>query len=540
MSKFGSLPNFLIGVSIFNESPRITTQSQGYEYSKSTCSSPRRKTMGSSEFHKLVAEKMTLEARPEGYKYISERKDIENCIRSRLTTITDESSKKRQKARSINIKKPVKSRISCRRDPPEIEVGIQKTVKMQEKIRNELLMKNNHFIMRSMRKNLRDDEKKTDDSFCESNNLFHRLVQKVLDCNAQPQAMKYKKNADNEKVVQKHSEAMEKTVRAENQAWMKKRGNVDEYKGKNTGKMIFEMLDPDGRGDIPVEILVKFLLEIGLALNPQRVKDALQVILKKDYMDFKLKYEDINSLCKGDHKTNLILKCLNDEVRAERLSKSEGIRIDTSIISVGEHLSVLNNWWNIIDKHSRNQVTVNITAEFLAYKNIVGDSHEGRKLIKDIINSDLQFIDKDQFQIIFVKSMIRWILINIHKKFSIEDWNEPNYSPAYKITSLKRNLIMAGIKCPKPGVSQEEGIQVINAIEKYRKYSGSPNKKINYDEFSEYWTQKMIKKNEKPENKNKLDLIKNSSDCERPWSVPSLRLEVENNFFKEFQKFVNT
>lgn len=139
MSKFGSLPNFLIGISIFNESPRTTTQSQACEYSKSTCSSPRRKTMGSSEFHKLVAEKMTLEARPEGYKYTSEHKDIESCIRSRLTTATGQTSKKRQKIRSININKPIKSRISCRRDPSEAEVGMQKTVKMQEKIRNELL-----------------------------------------------------------------------------------------------------------------------------------------------------------------------------------------------------------------------------------------------------------------------------------------------------------------------------------------------------------------------------------------------------------------
>lgn len=391
-----------------------------------------------------------------------------------------------------------------------------------------------------MRKNLRDDEKKTNDSFCESNNLFHRLVQKVLDNSVQPQAMKYKKNADTEKVVQKHSEAIEKTVRAENRAWMKKRGTVDEYKSKNIGKVIFEMLDPDGRGDISVEILVKFLLEIGLALNPQRVKDVLHIILRKDYVDFKLKCEDINNLCKGDHKTNLILKCLNDEVRAERLSKSEGIKIDTSIISVGEHLSVLNNWWNVIDKHARNQVPLNIIAEFLAHKNIVGDSHEGRKLIKDIINSDMQFIDKDQFQMIFTKSMIRWILINIHKKFSIDDWNEPNYSPAYKITSLKRNLIMAGVKCPKPGVSQEEGTQVINAIEKYRKYSKSPTKKANYDEFSEYWAQKMAKNNEKHETRTKLNILENGADCERPWSVPSLRLEVENNFFKEFQRFVNS
>lgn len=401
-------------------------------------------------------------------------------------------------------------------------------------------MKNNHYIMRCMRKNLREDEKKTSDSFCESNSLFHRLIQKVLDTSTIPKPMRFKKNVETEKVVQKHSEAAEKAVRAESRAWMKKRGSVDEYKDKNTAKTIFKMLDPEGRGDIPAENLVKFLLEIGLSMHPQKVKDVLQIILRKDYVNFRLKYDDINNLCKGDHKTNITLKCLNEEVKTDRLNKSEGMKIDTSPISVGEQLAVLSNWWIGIDKQGRNQVPVNNVAEFLAHKSIAGDSHEGRKLVKEVVNSDLQFIDKDQFLMIFTKSMIRWVLINVHKKFTDEEWKEPNYSPAFKITCLKRNLIMAGLKCPKPGVSQEEGAQVINAIEKYRKYSGSPIRKVNYNDFAEYWSQQIMRKDDKPQSRMKISMLEKVVEGDRPWSVPSMRLETENNFFKEFQKFVNS
>jgi hypothetical protein len=139
MSNIGSLPNFLLGLSIFNESPQLITQSRPYESSESSFGSPRRKTMGSVEFRKLAAEKMTLEDRPEGYKYVSEHKDIENCIRVSSAAPTNRSIQKRPVTRSVYKSKPVTSRISCRRDPKETEMPVQKTVKMQEKIRNELL-----------------------------------------------------------------------------------------------------------------------------------------------------------------------------------------------------------------------------------------------------------------------------------------------------------------------------------------------------------------------------------------------------------------
>ena len=72
--------------------------------------------------------------------------------------------------------------------------------------------------MRCMRKNLREDEKKVDGSFTESNSLFHRLVSKVMDSDKETNPGRFKKNVETEKVVQKSSEAVEKAVRASNTA----------------------------------------------------------------------------------------------------------------------------------------------------------------------------------------------------------------------------------------------------------------------------------------------------------------------------------
>ena len=45
---------------------------------------------------------------------------------------------------------------------------------------------------------------------------------------------------------------------------------------------------------------------------------------------------------------------------------------------------------------------------------------------------------------------------------------------------------MAGLKCPKTGVSQEEGFAVIAAIEKYKKFSNQSTEKMSANDFLEY------------------------------------------------------
>lgn len=382
-----------------------------------------------------------------------------------------------------------------------------------------------------MRKNLREDEKKSNDSICESSNLFHRLVKKVLNDKAQHEPLRFKKNVETEKVVQKSSEANKKAVRAGSTAWMRKRGSLDGNKDSNIARIIFQMLDPEDKQEISDEVLVKFLLEIGLSLHPHRIKEVLRLVLKKESFNFKVKIEDISNLCKGDHRSNFIIKYLNDEVRSERMSKSESFNPDTSAISINEHLAILEKWWTDIDKKLTNSIPLNIIAEFLASKTIVGDSHEGRKLAKEVASGS-HTIDQQQFFAIFARSMIKWVLINVPKKFSKEEWTNPDHSPAFKITCLKRNLIMAGLKCPKPGYSQEEGSMVISAIEKFQKFTGQPFFRKSQD-FSVLWPELELTEKESKQSKNNKDL-------DRPWSVPSQRIEAENTFYSEFQKYISS
>lgn len=392
-------------------------------------------------------------------------------------------------------------------------------------------MKNNHYIMRCMRKNLREDEKKANDTFCESNNLFNRLVKKVVDTKSTPQPLHYKKIAETEKVVQKHSEAAEKAARASSSAWMKKRGNIEEFRNSNINRIVFKMLDPEDRGEINLDTLVKFLTELGLLMHPQKLKDVICITLRKDPARVRLKYEDLCNLCKADRQVKVTTRRINEQVKKDRL-KSEANRTD--LISIGEEINVIEEWWKSLDAFSRNQVQVSSIAEFLVEKNIAGDLHEGRRQIQEIA-SENQYLDKDHFFAIFGKVLIRWILIHIQQRFSEEDWKNTDRSPSLKFTCLKRNLIMAGIKCPRSGVSQDEGTLVINAIEKYRRFSNDVSPKLTYKDFLEDWGERLVASQEQQRTKNKLQV-----ETIRPFSVPSVRHDAENIFYGEFQKFVNS
>ena len=537
MSILGSLP-FFLGENSKISSPQHKFRRSSYDH-KSSLESAK----PTPRCVRNLSDLAQYDQSTDGFIYVSTHKDVSNLLRIGSAAASNRIASKKKPEKLKIQKKEVKSRISARRDLNEMKIPVLKTVKMQEKIRNELLyfiyrMKNNHFIMRCMRKNLREDEKKSNDSICESSNLFHRLVQKVLDSKTDHEPLRYKKNIETEKVVQKSSEAIEKAVRASSSAWMKKRGNFEENKDSNISRMIFMMLDPEDRGEIPENTLIKFLLEIGLSFHPARIREALRLILKKESSSFKVRIEDISLLCKGDHRCNLIIKYLNEEVTSERLNKPESTKNDSPIISISEQLQVLNTWWLTIDKKMINQVPVNTVAEFLSGKTIVGDSHEGRKLVKEVVN-DAQNIEKDEFFALFAKSMIKWVLINVPNRFSQEEWKNNNYSPAFKITCLKRNLIMAGLKCNKPGFSQEEGSLVIGAIEKFRNYTGEKVQKIDFEQFSLTWSDMITdKKDRVPRAKVKITSVQKILDDDRPRTVPNLRIEAENSFFSEFQKFV--
>ena len=141
MSILGSLPNF-----IENQSPPKTSSKSTRTYENKTFSvsefltTPKKQTLANTNFSGKWNEIINVENRPEGYTYVSDHKDIENILRANSAAATKRLNNKRPVTHSVFIEKYTPtSRISCKRDPKETQIALQKSVKMQEKIRNELL-----------------------------------------------------------------------------------------------------------------------------------------------------------------------------------------------------------------------------------------------------------------------------------------------------------------------------------------------------------------------------------------------------------------
>jgi hypothetical protein len=134
MSALGSLPFFLaesckfkhLELSEKREKIESRVQTAQQEHRPSKCI---RTLSGLTQF----------DSNTEGFIYVSVHKDPNSLLRIGSAAPTSRSVQKPKIFHPKNSKNEVKSRISARRDPSEMKVSIPKTVKMQEKIRNELL-----------------------------------------------------------------------------------------------------------------------------------------------------------------------------------------------------------------------------------------------------------------------------------------------------------------------------------------------------------------------------------------------------------------
>lgn len=139
MNKLGSLPCFLQDsdnfFKTFEAKPSEPFSLSGSRVFQNTVKKERPNTKLSQRY----TISLVTENRPEGYAYQKDPKDIEDFLRIKSASATKRPASKQLVAKLGRSEIPVKSRVSCRRDPKETRIVLQKTVKMQERIRNELL-----------------------------------------------------------------------------------------------------------------------------------------------------------------------------------------------------------------------------------------------------------------------------------------------------------------------------------------------------------------------------------------------------------------
>lgn len=100
----------------------------------------------------------------------------------------------------------------------------------------------------------------------------------------------------------------------------------------------------------------------------------------------------------------------------------------------------------------------------------VDDQESGLKLIKHYIDIETH-MNFDQFQIIFAKSMLKGSFMNLSKRIFTRKFSSEQEMDSPSLTNYKRSLMMSGIQCPNSEISVEEGMQALEALEKYQNNS---------------------------------------------------------------------
>lgn len=331
-----------------------------------------------------------------------------------------------------------------------------------------------------MNKALRSDEKQLSAYNHESDAGFIRLSEQIRNpktSTKEPQ--KHIKTRAPSNAPQKSSDASIRNIMISQSKWLKSHGN-DDNSSMSIAKQIMLMLDSPNSNEIQAEDFVSFLIEIGLPVPIKGLIETLKSLLHvKNIKSKNIKEEHISALCRSDKKNSHILKIINQET-----AKSHNKSLNQ--ITSAEQLEVISTWWKKLNESGSKIVSFGIVCDFLVQICMFADFSEARKFVAGTCK-DGEFMDKYQFQMIFTKALIKHTLMNINKKFTYEDWNNPSLSYAYKLCQLKRQLILAGIKYPIPNISKEDGELVLKAVESMEKLTFGCVKKVNYEDFKAAW-----------------------------------------------------
>lgn len=337
--------------------------------------------------------------------------------------------------------------------------------------------------MRTIKKATRNDEYKTSGRYLDSTNLFNRLSSRMASPELEMKPFKQKPNFGTGKIIHKRSKALSKIIADTNINWLEKHGNIQDLASSSKiSKIIFEMIDPDNKGEVSCLKFIDFLIEIGMPMDPKSLYQLVCKIKRSTTLEsLKIYNDDISNLCRGDNKTNSMLSTIIEEVLGPNDNSWSSIE-SVNLLSLFE---VLRKWWNECDDRKYNYVHCNKVCEIIVDKKVASDLNEAYKIVGNFaVGSHLDFC---KFQQIFGKALVKHALTTIQHKFSVEDWENPEFSYALKLSQLKRQLVFAGIYFPVPQISLNEGLATLQAIEKYAKFKKEPIVRMNYEEFCSAW-----------------------------------------------------
>eukprot|EP00359_Climacostomum_virens_P003239 CAMPEP_0204902084 /NCGR_PEP_ID=MMETSP1397-20131031/3458_1 /ASSEMBLY_ACC=CAM_ASM_000891 /TAXON_ID=49980 /ORGANISM="Climacostomum Climacostomum virens, Strain Stock W-24" /LENGTH=574 /DNA_ID=CAMNT_0052070531 /DNA_START=162 /DNA_END=1887 /DNA_ORIENTATION=+ len=404
----------------------------------------------------------------------------------------------------------VQSKVTTFRDKEEAyteDIAQHKIRNTQQKLRNEMMMKNDHHLLRTMKRELKKKTEAEQASIQETQD-FCKFYDKLSTNSPIENEDDYDTRQHNredlhrlEKAALLESQlAFRKSIEYDSKAWRQKRGMDSSSMPTQVTDFIhalYDVLDSHKFKDVTGGSLLSAFVALGICDDPQVLKLTLINIYKvKKFDSLRVTKESLEALCKPDLRTDTILAVLNKFAINERgkstqsaygspprfISPQPSIRIDLTFettrsmenfvfmkpseipVSISEQQVVVKRWWREINLMNNDSIEVSSVIDKLVDVGISSDINEARKVIVKLIGVRKK-MEYAEFLQLFVRSMMKGALQTLALKVS---GLFCDLEPSDKIVAYKRALLLTGLKYYKYEINPREGYRALKGLKKLK------------------------------------------------------------------------
>lgn len=288
-----------------------------------------------------------------------------------------------------------------------------------------------------------------------SPNTLRPLAEKYLARNEED----YKELESVNEVLKQNSKiarARKVMVDANLELWMKHHGKeVTGAESRGFSEFLKNLFDAlnEGSGFVTPKGLISHLISLGLADDPTVIISVFEgLFATSDLESIRMKKDQFLSLFKVKKSTDHILRIVQKYISDLPSPRSESpSRLQWTYPSFTQFYSLVKNWWKEVNLQDIEVVHVRKLAQFLADKAVVGNKHEGKRLIAfsgTLI--DGIYVRFAHFVNVFAPAILKSCLLNVAKGLSSGIFTKCDSPLRLKMAAYERKLIFEGLKSPSP------------------------------------------------------------------------------------------
>lgn len=288
-----------------------------------------------------------------------------------------------------------------------------------------------------------------------SPNTLRPLAEKYLARNEED----YKELESVNEVLKQNSKiakAQKVMVDANLELWMKHHGKeVTGAESRGFSEFLKNLFDAlnEGSGFVTPKGLISHLISLGLADDPKVIISVFEgLFATSDLESIRMKKDQFLSLFKVKKSTDHILRTVQKYIANFPSPRSESpSRLQWMYPSFTQFYSLVKDWWREVNMQDIEVVHIRKLAQFLADKAVVGNKHEGKRLV---VSSgtlfDGVYVRFAHFVNVFAPAILKSCLMNVARGMSSGIFTKCDSPLRLKMAAYERKLIFEGLKSPSP------------------------------------------------------------------------------------------